>query len=94
MVALLSIGSVGTCPRRVRCAIGTWMAMVCTLAWASESTPSALAVGIRCSDWNGRSVARSNTEPRSTKNAVGPLAGEHPAAARRRSATAASARSE
>jgi hypothetical protein len=47
--------------------MGTSMAMVCTLAWASESTPAAFAVGIRCSDWKGRSVATSNTEPRSTK---------------------------
>ncbi len=68
MVDLLSIGSVGTRPRRVRWSIGTSMAIVCTLAWASASTPAALAVGIRCSDWKGRSVARSKIDPRSTKN--------------------------
>ena len=55
--------------RRPSCAIGTWSAIVCAVVAARRRRrrPSP-ASGIRWDGLNGRRPARSNTEPRSTKN--------------------------
>ena len=64
--ALALDASVGREPSRVRCLMGTWIAIVCTFSVLSVSTLFEAAIGIRCRFWNGRSAPRSNVEPRST----------------------------
>ena len=66
IVAFGASGSVGALPLAVRCVMGTWIASVWTLNDRRLLTPGAWGVGIRWRCWNGRSAARSNTEPRST----------------------------
>ena len=60
------IAFVGTEPSLVSFEIGTWITIECTFSVASVSTLVDAAIEIRCRFWNGRSVPRSNVEPRST----------------------------
>ena len=58
-------------PDRVSCEIGTWMAMECTFSAAVALTPGAglektFSPYWACSCSNGRRLARSKIEPRST----------------------------
>ena len=46
--------------------MGTWSTSECTLKPCSEFRPSSAAIEIRCRFWNGRRLARSKMEPRST----------------------------
>ena len=73
MTELAADTSRGSIPLAVRSLFGTWMAMLCTLDVLVELMPAAIfpspvsfSPKVVCNSSNGRRMARSKIDPRST----------------------------